>query len=864
MAKNTANRRNTSGLRGFTPISEKTKRSVDFLAVADDPRYADFSKENVWFMKQIRTKENLDRMDRVISQMHKQFNTLIPAQKKALYKLEQANRTLKSTHPRKATLSNLAQDKQVLQDTIAAIKTLDEYGGYFGWEDSSAKVLKTDFQRYGRLLFGTGRGFGTYTSDEQDLYRARLNVMNALKGADRVIKDRSSQGSRYKQAGTTLAKVGLDAGLYHESLLKAYQDIAADKAFWEDFAKRKLAHHENKDARGGVPTLSEMSKWKGYVDMQTWTFLTEETKAMAYYALKEAVKRPTEEARLKRYKEAQRNITAGMKMLFGGEFVEEKGYYTYPYLTPESKSNLEDSLWELELDKKTYRELIKEFITNPSNQIAFMDTVNGLADAVKKATAPLTRTVFDIDLGIKGLLDFSSFFDYPIHALMVTLNMGVNGTVSSMSFVSRSLGAFTSLVSSVAKMLIGSDDDEDDEDDNDDSEKGKKKSKLGRAMKLVGMIMNLISMVFNLIATGITLLASVVRTGFSMFTDLFSSSIKMFKEIAKTSELMKQIANILNLCITLFFMPFFNEFGNKLLDCVYGILTWIITEVGPLTAKLWEEYNEHIVAVIEYIAGHKDEIIRISEKFMGTIMGEESGKGLIDLIPDFIKFANYMVDTFVANRELMFSMLQKGIDAGSAMLDANVMAVMLNRGVEFFEWFLNKKDNLVKLLKTTFNIARWCLKRAEPIIKYLRSAVEAAVFILATVSIASLINRIPASDIATNAVIAAFAASLGPLGGAISTALVSQIFNKIFSFSSYSYDVPELGTGAYIPSTPGGRLVIVAEKETEYIIPQSKMHMIRGHNNVVINFNEDVFMVDNIESTIRDVVKTSSMRSLYR
>ena len=44
--------------------------------------------------------------------------------------------------------------------------------------------------------------------------------------------------------------------------------------------------------------------------------------------------------------------------------------------------------------------------------------------------------------------------------------------------------------------------------------------------------------------------------------------------------------------------------------------------------------------------------------------------------------------------------------------------------------------------------------------------------------------------------------------------------------------------------------VIVAEKETELIIPESKIHMIRGHNNLIIDVNGDVYGMDNPKSEI--------------
>ena len=77
-------------------------------------------------------------------------------------------------------------------------------------------------------------------------------------------------------------------------------------------------------------------------------------------------------------------------------------------------------------------------------------------------------------------------------------------------------------------------------------------------------------------------------------------------------------------------------------------------------------------------------------------------------------------------------------------------------------------------------------------------------------------------------------------GGVGIGALIGELIYSMF-FRSFE-------EGGYIPATPGGMLVLVAEKETEYIIPESKIHMIRGHNNLVIEVNGDVFAVDDPKS----------------
>jgi hypothetical protein len=52
----------------------------------------------------------------------------------------------------------------------------------------------------------------------------------------------------------------------------------------------------------------------------------------------------------------------------------------------------------------------------------------------------------------------------------------------------------------------------------------------------------------------------------------------------------------------------------------------------------------------------------------------------------------------------------------------------------------------------------------------------------------------------------------------------------------------------------------VAEKETEYIIPESKINMIRGHNNLIIDINGDLYGVDD---TKREIISAIDQQSNY-
>lgn len=77
-------------------------------------------------------------------------------------------------------------------------------------------------------------------------------------------------------------------------------------------------------------------------------------------------------------------------------------------------------------------------------------------------------------------------------------------------------------------------------------------------------------------------------------------------------------------------------------------------------------------------------------------------------------------------------------------------------------------------------------------------------------------------------------------------------------------DAPQFQKGGYIPAVNGGMFVIVAEKETELIIPESKIHMIRGHNNLIIDVNGDVYGMDNPQSEIIQAIDTQQNYQRFR
>ncbi len=116
-----------------------------------------------------------------------------------------------------------------------------------------------------------------------------------------------------------------------------------------------------------------------------------------------------------------------------------------------------------------------------------------------------------------------------------------------------------------------------------------------------------------------------------------------------------------------------------------------------------------------------------------------------------------------------------------------------------------------------------------------------------------------ATAIATNTIAGVLTLGLSALAAVTIGASIANVFN-----SSGSSDTPGYAEGGYIPPTPGGKLIRVAEGgEGEYIVPESKALSGGNTYNITINGMTNDELKNYITEVVNDRVNESRLRSVF-
>lgn len=372
-------------------------------------------------------------------------------------------------------------------------------------------------------------------------------------------------------------------------------------------------------------------------------------------------------------------------------------------------------------------------------------------------------------------------------------------------------------------------------------------------------IMNLASTIFKVVQQGFQITQMAISQGLELFVSVLQFHIKLLKELVKTSKVMGQIMNIFSLQITMFFMPFMNVFGDQLLTKIFDILLW----QQSFNTILESEQFLRIIQAQQYVIDcFQKELVTLEE--IQTKFIDEFLPAMMLMMGKVMIFVGYFVDALLKNyKSQLEPMLKEGIKAQNQLIKNNIIKIFIRFGLAVAN-FLDKNQIPIKnQLETAGEFLEFILDGITFVMKHMglfAQGLGAQIQVqIATACVASYIGGtamlpILMSLIGLKSVIIFDALQQG-VGAIIGYAIYDLFFND---------NVPELAKGGYIPAVPGGMFVIVAEKETEYIIPESKVHMIRGHNNLVIDVSGDVFGIDNPQAQIADMINVESNYSRFR
>lgn len=853
--KGTKKRTRSSNLREYTDSKNTRytpyKSAKDFHTVVpftsyindeDDSSYQRFAEVRegteavtTEFIRQFKTYESLREFDYIITSMERVYDDLSINQKKAITRLKRGIVTIEDyrTDIDTQDTKKLVRLKLAMQEVLMGLNSISESGFVKG----SEPMIRDRFQEiseYGYAIFGSGRRFSHELTGARQVWQAHANQVNALRGAYRAFEGKTSYEdlSRRSLDATLVAVV---SATMHVSITQAVQAIAEYEA-----------NH---------PPTIKGEKWAGeipFAQFQRWSktaLIEPNMKDRARRVAENKVRREEERAKA----EAEFNIAIAMQDIANAYVSIYTDDFDDSYIHPSIADEVLDEYFE----DKTLRERVSDILTDPEKWEKVSNLATTLSESILTPLHSIAKSISSLNLSSTQMIDFTDLLSLPLQFLLSMMNTAINGISVALTAVTASIDVMGGLLTKVAGLATG---DEDDEGAKEyDRRRAKRSSKHPLAKSIGKTLLSIIGIVFKAFAIGFTVISAVIKIGFTMFTDVLSTLLKMFKEIAKTSDVMKAVSNVLNLALTMFFLPFFNSFANELLDTVFSIVLFARNSGLDFADNYGDFFTEMADQLDDFLSDHKEELESIGEKLINTVFVL-----LRDFSPDLIKFIVYFTDTFLNNSETMFEMLRKGIKVANIFIQKNLLTMLLNYGKRFME-FINTHALWLKGVFETMNtIVNTCLGAFSVIMEHM------LLFCIALGgALGALFSMAGFMALSTKAVEKMVSFGLSHIAGKLlrkglaKYALEGGVIGTILGYIMYDLFF-KFAEGGYIPATNGGLLAIVAEKETEYIIPESKVHMIRGHNNLILNFNDDVFLLDDANAEIKSIISEESRKSYYR
>lgn len=834
----------------YSKVSDKELHTViPFTSdLAGDKHFNDLRRETVKISKEYVSHFNsdLDDFKTMIDHLTEQKSEMTNNERKALVKIKRGARTIADFNANADGMNAiaLARLKSGMEELLGGISTMQKYGYILDnrYPDNTFNDVYDMTAEYGQLIFQTGRRFKKGMSDN-NLYNLRLKEIDTLRNLYRENEQYYSSAHFKYTHRMDVTLVAIVSATLHCNVTEAVERVEWYRRY-----------------QGG-PDLTEMS-------MKDFYHFSEAVYPEIQRKLDEA--RAKAEARAKMLEEVQArvNIIVGMRDVLNANY---RPYTDDPFEpSPFGEQDIWDQMTE-EVEQEAgfdIKSVLKDVLYNPESMTKVANFISNIGESILNPLGAFAKAISKMQVGTDLGMSFSDLMGIPLASLFFTLNLSLTSINTLSSITSASTELLSGALTKAGKLMSG--DDDDDDDDYGFGSGSKSNSKWNIVTGIGKVVLSIVSVVLKGISIGFTVISSVISTGFSMFTGLLSSMLKMLKEIFKTSQVMEAISNILSLCLTMFFMPFFMTFGNALLETVFEILIW--TRDNGMT--FIQEYGETFIAIFvmiaEFFVDHKDQLLAIATEFIETVCAS-----LLVLAPDFMQFVSYMMEAFVANKETLMNMLTEGINVGKELLANKIFQMYLYYGTLFMQFIDENADWIKKVFDEACGLVEVCLNAFSWVMDHLLLFCFALGGAIGTLSglagVAALTKNIVEDIISLGLkeMGPIFLKVAGPLAkeylksatfkAAIAGGITGSLLGLLFWHIFFSF-----GRGGYIPATPGGVLSIVAEKETEYIIPESKMYLIRGHNNIVLSFNDDVYMLDNPTAEIKTIATQVAQTSYYR
>lgn len=802
-----------------------------------DPDYKRFASQQQEIVQSVLGDENLfNAMNEVLRKTKKNlgkdddFDKYVKLVRMSTNTLKKFRKEIDVT-----SVDDMADLKEAMQFLVTGYDHLLEYHdmGYDEALRSKMKGLSLRVRRQETLIFQHARhqfqqsGIGS----EFPFYTEYTNVAYALQEAYNASKHVRDFDDPYTSESAMAMATACIWNLKSLEIAEAESKVRED----QEREDKRRAIEEARKERDFQRELKQFTEWSIKVSKGTET----------------QRKLDEIEAERRRIEEERRKEEEAYQQFVQSIIQSTQGAGAFGPMSPE------EILEQGDFEKRSLLDKILRVLREDTLYKEISNLVSGVVGSLMAGAKQAIAVSSGLYASISSIFDFSDFFNFPFQALIATMTMGVNALSVTMEMTGSALGGVIGIFNFIAGLQEG-----DMEETFDERHPGRstaiKHGDENPFKSILKLTLNSIRFIFMAFSIGFSALASVMKFGMTMFFDFMTIINKILKELVKTSDLFREIENIFNLALIMFFMPFFNTFGNVLLDTVFNLVLWA-RDFHKNNSLLMQSLNQTAIDIGKVFQSIYNDVSGINEEF-----ADVATSAVKELVPPMKDFIGYFTDTLLDHTEDFKGLIDTGIDVGKELLNNGILEVMLHYGIEAMTFLSENAPAIVSIINTAGNIVQrilnmftavmnhfwlFCVAMGSALVSLFMMAGFVAGNVGTLLNIASKVSAPLARQLLAQGI-----AKYGLIGGGLGAILGGVFYAYFFAFAE----------GGYIPATTGGLLSIVAEKETEYIIPESKVSMIRGHNNIVITFTDDVYMFDNPSSELKDAIRDITYSSNYR
>lgn len=374
------------------------------------------------------------------------------------------------------------------------------------------------------------------------------------------------------------------------------------------------------------------------------------------------------------------------------------------------------------------------------------------------------------------------------------------------------------------------------------------------------MIGKIVSVIGNLISSLVSMVVSQIQAGFSMFTSILTSVFKIIKKIQLTSPVIQQILDLMNVAFTLFFMPFMNAFGLKLLDSVVDILNWALEN-----GKIFQDVADKLLSILSSQDFNLQSILN-DVKDIAVSFVEDYLPEIIKLIPSITTFATDFVSQILKHSSEIISFIQNGFKVFDQIIETGVLSSFLEFGNDVMSWMSEHGKELVsfmeKAMSQALGLAEFFINFiSTPQIGFISSAVTGDLEGMKK-SIADLLSQQynpPKNQSYVQYI-------TNPFNKRGLNGFVDWLFGRIGDLFN-GEDVPtQQAGGKFTPRAYNNGIPVLAgeQHEGEYRLNEKELKDIGKDTTVTIQYNGSILSRSDFKTVVQDAVSDVSNKSRFR